>query len=106
MVGAIVIIIVATAGMASTTYVQFLKGGLLIIFSLVLVVFCVLNKGLTRSSRTKTITTFVTLSATLESTATFRPSTIRPSRVTAQHVEGEPDVRQARKRRDLEPGGS
>ena len=38
MVGAIVITIVATAGMASTTYVQFLKGGLLIIFSLVLVV--------------------------------------------------------------------
>ncbi len=37
MVGAIVITIVATAGMASTTYVQFLKGGLLIIFSLVLV---------------------------------------------------------------------
>ena len=38
MVGAIVITIVATAGMASTTYVQFLKGGLLIIFSTVLVV--------------------------------------------------------------------
>jgi cation/acetate symporter len=38
MVGGIVMIIVATAGMASTTYVQFLKGGLLIIFSLVLVV--------------------------------------------------------------------
>ncbi len=38
MVGAIVITIVATAGMASTTYVQFLKGGLLIIFSLVLVI--------------------------------------------------------------------
>ncbi|MEI8352972.1 MAG: cation acetate symporter [Lentisphaerota bacterium] len=37
MVGAIVITIVATAGMASTTYVQFLKGGLLIVFSLVLV---------------------------------------------------------------------
>ncbi len=37
MVGAIVITIVATAGMASTTYVQFLKGGLLIIFSSVLV---------------------------------------------------------------------
>ncbi len=32
-VGTIVIIIVATAGMASTTYVQFLKGGLLIVFS-------------------------------------------------------------------------
>jgi cation/acetate symporter len=38
MVGAIVITIVATAGMASTTYVQFLKGGLLIIFSTILVV--------------------------------------------------------------------
>ena len=38
MVGSIVIFIVTTAGMASTTYVQFLKGGLLIVFSLVLVV--------------------------------------------------------------------
>jgi cation/acetate symporter len=45
MVGAIVITIVATAGMTSTTYVQFLKGGLLIIFSTVLTV-AVLNKGL------------------------------------------------------------
>jgi len=45
MVGTIVIVIVATAGMASTTYVQFLKGGLLIIFSIVVVV-SVLNKGL------------------------------------------------------------
>ena len=38
MVGAIVITIVATADMASTTYVQFLKGALLIVFSTVLVV--------------------------------------------------------------------
>ncbi len=45
MVGAIVIAIVATAGMTSTTYVQFLKGGLLIIFSAVLSV-AVLHKGL------------------------------------------------------------
>ncbi|MCP4143092.1 MAG: cation acetate symporter [Chloroflexi bacterium] len=37
MVGAIVITIVATAGMTSTTYVQFLKGGLLIVFSTILV---------------------------------------------------------------------
>ena len=43
MVGAIVITIVATAGMASTTYVQFLKGGLLIIFSTVLVVAVVMR---------------------------------------------------------------
>lgn len=37
MVGTIVIVIVATAGMASTTYVQFIKGGLLLIFSTILV---------------------------------------------------------------------
>ncbi len=43
MVGAIVIFIVATAGMTSTTYVQFLKGGLLIIFSTVLVVYLCMN---------------------------------------------------------------
>lgn len=46
LVGIIVITIVATAGMTSTTYVQFLKGGLLIIFSLILVV-VTLNQGLT-----------------------------------------------------------
>ena len=46
MVGAIVITIVATAGMASTTYVQFLKGSLLIIFSIILVI-CTLNRGFT-----------------------------------------------------------
>lgn len=44
MVGVIVITIVATAGMTSTTYVQFLKGGMLIIFSLVMVV-AVLIRG-------------------------------------------------------------
>ncbi|MCM2323611.1 MAG: cation acetate symporter [Oligoflexia bacterium] len=37
-VGTIVIIIVATAGMASTTYVQFLKGALLVVFSTALVI--------------------------------------------------------------------
>jgi len=36
-VGFVVILIVATAGMASTTYVQFIKGGLLVIFSLIVV---------------------------------------------------------------------
>lgn len=43
-VGAIVITIVATAGMASTTYVQFLKGSLLIVFSTVLVA-AVITRG-------------------------------------------------------------
>jgi cation/acetate symporter len=45
MVGAIVILIVATAGMKSTTYVQFIKGALLIGFSTVLVI-AVLHRGL------------------------------------------------------------
>ena len=44
-VGSIVIFIVATAGMTSTTYVQFIKGGLLIIFSTILTVY-ILNNGL------------------------------------------------------------
>lgn len=44
MVGAVVITIVVTAGMVSTTWVQFLKGSLLVIFSAVLVVM-VLQKG-------------------------------------------------------------
>jgi cation/acetate symporter len=45
LVGAIVITIVATAGMTSTTYVQFIKGSLLIVFALVIVV-AVLVRGL------------------------------------------------------------
>lgn len=44
-VGSVVTLIVATAGMTSTTYVQFLKGGLLIIFS-TLITFYILQKGL------------------------------------------------------------
>src|SRR5207249_9451721 len=43
-VGAVVILIVTTAGMVSTTYVQFIKGSLLVIFSTVLVVM-ILNRG-------------------------------------------------------------
>lgn len=46
LVGTIVIAIVATAGMTSTTYVQFIKGALLVIFSFILVI-AVLKNGLT-----------------------------------------------------------
>jgi cation/acetate symporter len=46
MVGAIVITIVATAGMTSTTYVQFIKGAMLVVFSLIVTV-AVLVRGLT-----------------------------------------------------------
>lgn len=45
MVGAIVMLIVVTAGMVSTTYVQFIKGGLLVIFSLLLTIL-ILQRGL------------------------------------------------------------
>ena len=45
-VGGVVIGIVATAGMASTTYVQFIKGGLLVIFSLIITI-SMLSRGLT-----------------------------------------------------------
>jgi cation/acetate symporter len=44
-VGGMVITIVVTAGMVSTTWVQFLKGGLLVIFSTVLT-FLILQRGL------------------------------------------------------------
>lgn len=44
-VGSLVIFIVATAGMASTTYVQFLKGTLLIVFSVVLTIM-ILQRGI------------------------------------------------------------
>jgi cation/acetate symporter len=44
MVGVVVIMIVVTAGMVSTTWVQFLKGSLLVLFSGILVVM-VLGKG-------------------------------------------------------------
>ena len=46
LVGAVVTVIVATAGMASTTWVQFLKGALLVLFALFLTVL-ILNRGLT-----------------------------------------------------------
>jgi len=65
MVGAIVITIVATAGMTSTTYVQFLKGGLLIIFSSILVG-VVLTRGLSTTpdqGGTKPFYEFQTLTA-------------------------------------------
>jgi cation/acetate symporter len=62
-VGSIVIFIVATAGMTSTTYVQFIKGGLLIVFS-VIVVFFVLNKGI-NTKPGENYHSFITLNAVL-----------------------------------------
>jgi len=69
MVGAIVITIVATAGMTSTTYVQFLKGGLLIIFSTVLSI-AVLNKGLSTETQPGTFVPRTIETASVEAAAT------------------------------------
>lgn len=60
MVGTVVMVIVVTAGMVSTTYVQFLKGGLLVLFSLLLTIF-ILARGLQvapaeKLNQTQTIT--------------------------------------------------
>ncbi|HXI00329.1 MAG TPA: cation acetate symporter [Sphingobacteriaceae bacterium] len=46
LVGMVVIIIVASAGMTSTTYVQFIKGGLLIVLSTILTIY-ILKNGFT-----------------------------------------------------------
>lgn len=46
LVGAVVIVIVASAGMTSTTYVQFIKGGLLIVLSTILTIY-ILQNGFT-----------------------------------------------------------
>lgn len=61
-VGVVVTIIVATAGMASTTMVQFLKGGMLLIFSTILVI-AVLTRGLSTTPENdgKAYHNFVTL---------------------------------------------
>jgi len=67
LVGTIVIIIVATAGMASTTYVQFMKGGLLIIFSISVVLITLYN-GLSthpKPNRNEPPITLKTLAATV-----------------------------------------
>lgn len=50
LVGAVVVLIVVTAGMVSTTYVQFLKGSLLVVFSTILTV-AILNRGFESESR-------------------------------------------------------
>ena len=46
LVGGVVMLIVVTAGMVSTTWVQFLKGSLLVVFSAVLTVM-ILQRGVT-----------------------------------------------------------
>jgi cation/acetate symporter len=63
-VGAIVIYIVATAGMTSTTFVQFIKGGLLIIFSTILTIY-IINNGFSLKP-TEDYHEFVSIDAVVE----------------------------------------
>lgn len=88
MVGLLVITIVATAGMTSTTYVQFIKGALLIVFSLVLVV-AVLYRGLSTApdqGGTVPFKTYRTLSAAevdgvlAPTDSSFRVAAVREAR--------------------------
>ncbi|OGF49505.1 MAG: cation acetate symporter [Candidatus Firestonebacteria bacterium RIFOXYA2_FULL_40_8] len=70
MVGIIVIIIVATAGMTSTTYVQFFKGGMLVVFSLTLV-FLLFSRGISTApdqGGDVPYHNFITLEASLDKT--------------------------------------
>jgi cation/acetate symporter len=55
LVGAIVVLVVVTAGMVSTTYVQFLKGSLLVLFSAILTVL-ILARGLEVERRPEAMT--------------------------------------------------
>ena len=64
LVGSIVIFIVATAGMTSTTYVQFIKGGLLIVFSTILTIY-VLNNGI-KLTPNEDYHQFITIPAVVE----------------------------------------
>lgn len=73
-VGAVVTVIVATAGMASTTWVQFIKGALLVLFAGLLTVL-ILNRGLTADSRPELLETQVlTVHPDDTKTSTLRPS--------------------------------
>jgi cation/acetate symporter len=54
-VGVVVIVIVVTAGMVSTTWVQFIKGSMLVIFCAILTV-AILNRGFRTYVNTETVT--------------------------------------------------
>ncbi len=69
LVGVVVIFIVASAGMTSTTYVQFLKGGLLLVLSIILSVY-ILKNGFTLNPdhKNQTYHKFLTLSPEMADT--------------------------------------
>jgi cation/acetate symporter len=86
-VGIVVILIVATAGMTSTTYVQFIKGGLLIILSTVLVI-AVLNNGLSTAPGPQGHQ-LIALDATLDAEGTVVTVSDTGYEIVAQRREGD-----------------
>ena len=70
LVGVVVTLIVVTAGMVSTTWVQFIKGGMLVIFCAILTAM-ILNRGLMGRStdRSRRVAQFATWFAGSPSTA-------------------------------------
>ena len=89
-VGIIVILIVATAGMTSTTYVQFLKGGLLIIFSTILTI-ALLNNGLSLKP-TESTHKLVTLGATVAHDGTVIAVDDANYEIVGQHQAGKVEL--------------
>jgi cation/acetate symporter len=89
MVGAIVITIVATAGMASTTYVQFIKGSLLIIFSTALVVAVLVQGFNTKPDQNGSVPfhTYQALEA-VETDGQFAPLDTSYSVIEQQEIKG------------------
>src|SRR3954453_2668821 len=73
-VGTVVIIIVVTAGMVSTTWVQFIKGSLLVVFCLVLTIL-ILQRGLVAHPQAAVVQS-MTSQAGREANATFPIGTI------------------------------
>ncbi|RYF99201.1 MAG: cation acetate symporter, partial [Chitinophagaceae bacterium] len=66
LVGVVVIVIVASAGMTSTTYVQFIKGGLLLLLSTILTIYILKNGLNTKPAQNgQSYHTFQTLSPTI-----------------------------------------
>jgi len=70
LVGLVVTVIVTTAGMVSTTWVQFIKGSLLVFFCLVLTIM-ILNRGLTARPEAASVTSMTSVNNGIDHVASF-----------------------------------
>ena len=72
MVGLVVTVIVTTAGMVSTTWVQFIKGSLLVFFCLILTIM-ILNRGLTARPEAANLKSMTSVNSGMDSIAGSMP---------------------------------